>query len=74
MDNNFHQNERKTYFQIADANSGMYHPQTFATELEAREVIEKEYQNRSKNDGFDEYWSNRKQVVIKITTTQEVLG
>ena len=74
MDNNFHKNGTRTYFQIADANWGMYHTDTFQTEEEARKVIETEYQNRSKNDGSDEYWKNRKQVVIKVTTTQEVLG
>ena len=74
MENNFHKNETRTYFQIADANWGMYHTDTFQTEEEARKVIETEYQNRSKNDGSDEYWKNRKQVVIKVTTIQEVLG
>ena len=74
MDNNFHKNGTRTYFQIADANWGMYHTENFSTEEEARKVIEKEYQNRCKNDGSDEYWKNRKQIVIKITTTQEVLG
>ena len=74
MENNFHKNETRTYFQIADANWGMYHKDTFQTEEEARKVIETEYQNRSKNDGSDEYWRNRKQVVIKVTTIQEVLG
>jgi len=74
MDNNFHKNNTRTYFQIADANWGMYHVNTFQTEEEAREIIQTEYQNRSKNDGSDEYWRNRKQVVIKVTIIQEVLG
>lgn len=74
MENNFHKNETRVYFQIADANWGMYHPETFQTEEEARKVIKTEYENRSKNDGSDEYWKNRKQVVIKVTTKQEVLG
>jgi hypothetical protein len=67
-------NVTRTYFQIADANSEMYHTDIFETEEEARKVIQTEYQNRSKNDGSDEYWRNRKQIVIKVTTTQEVLG
>jgi len=70
---NFHKNETKTYFQIVDANWGMYHPKKFETEEEAREVIKAEYKNRSKNDGHDDYWRGRKQVVIKVTTTHEVL-
>ena len=74
MENNFHKNKTRTYFQIADANWGMYHTDTFQTEEEARKVIETEYQNRAKNDGSDEYWRNRKQVVLKITETIEVLG
>ena len=74
MDNNFHKNGTKTYFQIADANWGAYHSETFETEEEARKVIETQYENRCKKDGSDEYWRNRKQVVIKVTTTHEVLG
>lgn len=74
MENNFHKNQTITYYEIADANWGMYHVDTFETEEEAREVIKTEYQNRSKNDGNDEYWRNRKQVVIKVTTNREVLG
>jgi hypothetical protein len=74
MKNNFHKNGTRTYFQITDANGGGYHTDTFETEEEARKVIATEYQNRSKNDGSDEYWRNRKQIVIKVTTTQEVLG
>lgn len=74
MENNFHKNETRTYFQIADANWGMYNSEIFQSEQEARKVIESEYQNRSKNDGNDEYWRNRKQIVIKVTEIQEVLG
>ena len=51
----------------------MYHNKTFQTEQEAREVIEREYKNRKENDGNDEYWRNRKQIVIKVTTTKTVL-
>jgi hypothetical protein len=72
--NEFHKSGTQTYFQIADANWGMYHLETFNTEEEARKVIRDVYENRSKNDGHDEYWRNRKQIVIKITTTKEVLG
>ena len=74
MENNFHKSGTRTYFKVADANWGMSHSETFQTEEEARKVIETEYHNRSKNDGHDEYWRNRKQVVIKVTTIQEVLG
>lgn len=74
MDNNFHKNGTRTYFQIADANCGMYDAETFKTEEEARKVIDTQYVNRCKKDGSDEYWRNRKQVVIKVTITQEVLG
>lgn len=74
MQNNYHKSGKDSYFQIADANWAMYNPNRFETEEEARAVIESEYQNRSKNDGSDEYWRNRKQVVIKITTIREVLG
>lgn len=74
MENNFHKNRTNTWFEIVDANWGMYHPDKFETEEAARKVIETEYQNRSKNDGSDEYWRNRKQVVIKVTKTIEVLG
>jgi hypothetical protein len=71
---NFHKSGTRTYFQIADANWCMYHTNTFATEEEARDVIKTEYINMSKKDGSDEYWNNRKQVVIKVTEIQEVLG
>ena len=54
-------NRIKTYFQIADANLGVYYTDTFKTEDEARKVIETEYKNRCKNDGYDEYWKNKKQ-------------
>jgi hypothetical protein len=74
MDNNFHKSGTRTYFQIADANLDMYHIKSFETEAEAREVIKNEYENCSMNNGYDEYWRNRKQVVIKVTVTQEVLG
>jgi hypothetical protein len=73
MDNNFHKSGTKIWFTIADANWGMYHPKEFETEEEARKVIQDEYQNRSENDGSDEYWRNRKQVVIKHTITKDVL-
>jgi hypothetical protein len=63
----FHKTE--TYFLIGDANWKMYHPARFNTEEEARKVIRDEYENRSKNDGYDEYWRNRKQLVIKVTET-----
>ena len=63
--------KKEIYFRIADANHAMYHPNRFVSEEEARKVIEKEYTNRNKNDGHDEYWRNRKQIVIKIT--EEVL-
>lgn len=72
--NNYHKNSTTTCFQIADENWGMYHPKSFETEEEARKVIETEYKNRSKNDGSDDYWRNRKQVVLKVTKTIEVLG
>lgn len=74
MDNNFHKNGTTTHYEIADANWGMYDPNKFKSEEETRKVIETEYKNRSKNDASDEYWRNRKQVVIKVTTTIEVLG
>lgn len=64
--------KNETWFQISDASHEIYHPQRFETEQEAREVIKTEYQNRSKHDGHDEYWRNKKQVVIKVT--REVLG
>lgn len=67
---NIYKNE--IYFRIADANHAMYHPNRFASEEDAREIIDKEYTNRNKNDGYDEYWRNRQQIVMKIT--EEVLG
>lgn len=73
MKDNFHKNGTHTHYEIADANWGMYHNKTFQTEQEAREVIEREYKNRKENDGNDEYWRNRKQIVIKVTTTKTVL-
>lgn len=74
MENNFHKNTTRTYFEIADANWGMYHYKTFATEEEAREVMDKKYTNRSENDGNDEFWRSRKQVILKKTETIEVLN
>ena len=70
----FHKNKTTIYFEIVDANSGIYHEDTFKTEAEARKVIKTDYENRSKNDGFDEFWRNRKQIVIKVTTITDVLG
>jgi len=67
---NYHKN--KTYFKIADANHGMFHNEVFETEAQARNVIERDYKNRSENDGYDEYWRNRKQIVIKVT--EDILG
>jgi hypothetical protein len=60
-----------TYYKIA-SNEVSYHPITFGSEAEAREVIKTEYTNRCKNDGYDEYWRNSKPVVIKVT--KQVLG
>jgi len=67
---NIYKNE--IYFRIADANHPMYHPNRFKSEEEARETINKEYTNRCKNDGYDDYWRNRKQILIRIN--EEVLG
>ena len=69
-----HKNETKTFFEIVDADWDMYHPYNFETEEEARKVIREEYENRSKNDGNDKYWRKRKQIVVKVTLTKEVLG
>lgn len=69
-----HKNETKTFFEIVDADWDMYHPKTFETEEEARKVIREEYENRQKNDGYDKYWRNRKQIVVKVTLTKEILG
>lgn len=69
-----HKNETKTFFEIVDADWDMYHPYNFETEEEARKVIREEYENRSKNDGNDKYWRNRKQIVVKVTLTKEILG
>lgn len=44
----------------------MYHPEKFPSRQEALDVIEKEYVNRDKNDGYDDYWRNREQLVRKI--------
>ncbi len=63
-----------TIYRIADANHAMYVAQLFETEEAARQYIKEEYQERDKKDSYDEYWRNRKQVVLKITTIQEVLG
>lgn len=73
MAHNFKKIEIFTHFAIKDANSEMYHNETFATEAEARRVIESEYTNRSKNDSSDSYWRNRKQVLIKVTSIMEFL-
>jgi hypothetical protein len=50
----------------------MYHPKRFGTEEEARETIAKEYTNRNKNDGHDDYWNNKTNNYKK--TTEEILG
>ena len=67
--NKFHTNHTSTYYEIADANCGMCHPKTFQTEDEARKVIKEEYTNSD-----NEFWRNRKQIVIKVTVVKEVLG
>lgn len=58
---------KDVHFIISDASYSMYYPEAFKTESEARVVIKTEYQNRSKLDGCDEFWRNRKQIVIKVT-------
>lgn len=67
--NDFHKNRTTVFFRIADANWGMYHSEDFNSEAEAREVIEIKYTNSE-----NEYWRNRPQVILKITTTQEVIN
>jgi hypothetical protein len=74
MDNNYHKSGTTSLFKIWDANWDVYHPNKFETEEAARKVIATEYENRSKNDGYDEYWRNKKHVVIKFTIIKEVLG
>jgi len=60
-------NHNETYFHIVDKNHDMRDPKKFKTEEEARKAIETSYTNRSQNDGYDEYWRNRPQIVIKVT-------
>ncbi len=71
---NYHKNFIHTIFRIADANWGMYHNTDFDTVDEALVKMDKEYTNRNTGDAdSDNYWRNRKHVVLKITTIQEVL-
>lgn len=56
-----------TYFQIADADHPMYHTTNFETEEAAREAIRTEYAERNTGNESDEYWRNRKQVVLRVT-------
>lgn len=74
MENNYHKDSIHTYYQIADANWGMYHSDSFDTEEEARMVMDAEYTNRSTGyESSDEYWRKRPQVILKITVKKEVL-
>jgi len=59
-----------TYYKIQFPT--MSDPQYFSSESEARDAIETQYKNRSKNDGHDEYWRNTNPVVVKFT--KEILG
>jgi len=63
-----------TRYRIADLDHPMYHPDTFDTFEEAQEVLDKEYTNRDKGDGFDENWRNRRTGVQKVTRTVETLS
>jgi hypothetical protein len=56
-----------TKYEVWDAHHPMGHSKSFDTEEEARQCIEKEYKNRNKGDGHDEYWRNRESVVVKVT-------
>lgn len=62
---------KKVYYKIMDAHHEMYYPLEFSTAEEAEETIQKEYKNRSKNDGYDDFWKNREQKIIKFT--EEIL-
>lgn len=72
--NDYHQNYTRTTYKVADANWGMYSCESHDTESGARKEIAEEMQGRNKGDEYDLYWRARKQVVLKITTIQEVLN
>lgn len=71
--NDFHKDRTTTYFQVADANWGMYNSDTFQTVEAARDCIKNEYRERNKKDGHDKYWNDKPLVILKITTTTQVV-
>lgn len=61
------------YYRIADQDHPMYHTEYFDTPEEAAEVMDREYTNRDKGDGHDEYWRNRHTAVEKVIVTVELV-
>lgn len=61
-------NYNKIEFVIADAQHPMYTPKTFPSLEEAILYRDKHYINRNKGDEHDEYWQNRPQLILKVTT------
>lgn len=72
--NDFHTNGTHTWYEVADANWGMYNSGRFKTIKEAKACIaSEEYRTRSKGDDYDLYWQTIPLVILKVTKQIEVV-
>lgn len=62
---------KSVVYKITTPGLSSFHPTTFYSAEEAIEVMDAEYTNRNKGDGYDEYWRKRHSIVVKETKVTE---
>lgn len=71
------QSKTITYYQLVLSfignSTNSYAPESFTSEEDAIAYFEKEYKNRCKNDGRDEYWNNLPLYIQKTVSTIEAV-
>jgi len=70
MKHQFHKNSTHTYFEIADADWGMYDTMRFNKISDAR----KRFKELKKENAGNDFWSKRKNVILKRTVITEVVS
>lgn len=58
---------------VGDLDHPMRHGEKFKTKADAIEMCDREFTNRDKKDGHDDYWRNRRTGVWKLTEIKELL-
>ena len=71
------QSKTITYYQLVLSfignSTNSYAPESFTSEEDAIAYFEKEYKNRCKNDGHDDYWNNLPLYIQKTVSTIEAV-